>query len=197
MKRTAPLFLLPLILLACQPKTEAPEAPPAEAAAPPVPAPDSPEGKILVATAAGPPSISGAAAVMDWGATPDAPMTELRAGTNGWTCMPDIPTSPGPDPMCLDGVFMQWAGAWMAQKPPNLSGVGVAYMFKGGSDASNNDPFATAPATGEAWVDTGPHIMIAVPNPKSLDGMSDDYRTGGPFVMYKGTPYAHIMVPVR
>ena len=26
---------------------------------------------------------------------------ELRKGTNGWTCMPDAPDTPGPDPMCM------------------------------------------------------------------------------------------------
>ena len=31
---------------------------------------------------------------------------------------------------------------------------------------------------------------------KSLDGVSSDPRNGGPYVMYKGTPYAHIMAPI-
>jgi hypothetical protein len=29
-----------------------------------------------------------------------------------------------------------------------------------------------------------------------LDGMTTDPSTGGPWVMWKGTPYVHIMVPV-
>ena len=45
-------------------------------------------------------------------------MTTLREGKNGWTCMPDSPTTPGPDPMCMDGNAMKWAGAWMGHKPP-------------------------------------------------------------------------------
>ena len=38
--------------------------------------------------------------------------------------------------------------------------------------------------------------MVLVPNPAELDGVSTDPYGGGPFVMWKGTPYVHIMVPV-
>jgi hypothetical protein len=38
--------------------------------------------------------------------------------------------------------------------------------------------------------------MIVVPDLKSLDGISTDPHNGGPYVMYKGTPYAHIMAPI-
>ena len=29
-------------------------------------------------------------------------MRTLRKGSNGFTCMPDNPVTPGPDPMCMD-----------------------------------------------------------------------------------------------
>ena len=32
--------------------------------------------------------------------------------------------------------------------------------------------------------------------PKMLDAFPTDWRGGGPWVMGKGTPYAHVMVPV-
>jgi hypothetical protein len=35
-----------------------------------------------------------------------------------------------------------------------------------------------------------------VPDLKSLHGISTDPRNGGPYVMYPGTPYAHIMTPI-
>ena len=197
MKRAAPLLLIPLVLAGCQPKTEPAAAPPAEAAAPPPPAPDSPEGKIMSATSAAPASIAAQAAVMDFGATMDAPMVELRKGTNGWMCIPDMAMSPGKDPMCLDASFGQWAEAWMQHKDPKLTQPAVSYMLQGSSDASNTDPFAMEPPAGQTWIASGPHIMVAVPNPKSLDGMNDDSSTGGPWVMYKGTPYAHLMIPIR
>jgi hypothetical protein len=69
-------------------------------------------------------------------------------------------------------------------------------MLQGGSDASNTDPFATEPGAGE-WVETGPHVMMVVPDPAALANVSDDYRSGAPYVMWRGTPYAHVMMPVR
>ena len=38
--------------------------------------------------------------------------------------------------------------------------------------------------------------MILVPDLKSLAGISTDPKNGGPYVMYAGTPYAHIMAPI-
>jgi hypothetical protein len=38
--------------------------------------------------------------------------------------------------------------------------------------------------------------MIAVPDLKAVDGLPNDPDNGGPYVMWKGTPYAHIMAPV-
>jgi hypothetical protein len=99
--------------------------------------------------------------------------------------------------MCLDAHWGEWAAGFMSHKPPKVTGTGIAYMLQGGSDASNKDPFATAPAQGEGWVDSGPHIMVVVPDPKSLDSMNDDFKSNQPYVMWKGTPYAHIMVPVK
>jgi hypothetical protein len=37
--------------------------------------------------------------------------------------------------------------------------------------------------------------MILVPDLKALTGISTDPGNGGPYVMYAGTPYAHIMAP--
>ena len=84
----------------------------------------------------------------------------LREGTNGWTCLPDMPHTPGPDPMCLDRNGLAWAQAWMARKDPPPGKIGFGYMLMGGSDASNTDPFAMKPAADGAWVETGPHVMI-------------------------------------
>jgi hypothetical protein len=52
--------------------------------------------------------------------------------------------------MCLDKAGMEWAHAWMnkTQSPP---GVGFGQMLMGDSDASNDDPHATKPASGKRW----------------------------------------------
>lgn len=129
-------------------------------------------------------------------ANADGTMTTLRKGTNGFTCMPDNPQTPGPDPMCMDANAMEWAMAWMGHKPPPTDKPGLMYMLEGGTDASNTDPFATKPDG--AWISTGPHVMI-VGSAAALNGYPSGPRpdTKAPYVMWAGTPYAHLMVPVK
>ena len=122
----------------------------------------------------------------------------VREGTNGFTCMPDNPNSPGDDPMCLDKGGMEWAEAWMSKKDPPNNMIGFGYMLSGGSDASNTDPFATTPVEGGSWVDTGPHVMIfnAGEAAKSYPQQGDNPDTKAPYVMWAGTPYEHLMIPI-
>ena len=44
------------------------------------------------AMSAGPSSISSDAAILDWD------LNVIREGSNGWTCLPDRPDTPGNDP---------------------------------------------------------------------------------------------------
>ena len=171
------------------------EEPKPEAAAPAGPAKGTPEWKIQNAMSAGPRVISAAATIMDMPGA-DGKMAQLRAGTNGWTCVPDDPNTPANDPTCVDAGFMDWFGAWMQHKQPHLTAPALAYMLQGAADASNTDPFKTKPDSGQEWVLTGPHIMIAVPDPRTLSKFPTDWKSGGPYVMFSGTPYAHWMIPV-
>ena len=130
---------------------------------------------------------------------PDGTLRTVRPGTNGFTCMADSPTTPGPDPMCMDKSAMQWAGAWMGHKPPPTGNVGLMYMLAGGTDASNTDPYATAPGAGNHWVETGPHVMVVGANAAFYDQYpkTPDPETGAPYVMWAGTPYQHLMIPIK
>ena len=127
----------------------------------------------------------------------DGTMRVVRKGTNGFTCMPDSPTAPGPSAMCLDANAMEWAGAWMGHKTPPDK-VGFMYMLAGGTDASNTDPYATGPAPGNHWIKTGPHVMVVGPSVKLMPGYpkSADPDTTKPYVMWAGTPYEHLMIPM-
>jgi len=147
------------------------------------------------AEAAAPASISGGATIVQ--ASADGTMKELRKGTNGWTCMPDAPDTPGPDPMCFDSNAGKWVDAWLHHKPPPEGVVGVMYMLEGGTDASNTDPYATKPTADNDWVKTGPHVMI-VGSKEILAGHPSGAKpdTSVPYVMWAGTPYAHLMVPM-
>jgi len=169
---------------------------PQQAAAPAGPAKGTTEWKIQDAMSAAPAAIANGATIMEWASTPNGQPVQLRAGTNGWTCFADNPASPGDDPMCFDQRFGAWATAWMSHKTPNITAFGVAYMLQGGTDASNSDPFKMKPDSGQEWVNTGPHVMVVVPNVTALKGLSTDYKSGGPYIMWQNTPYAHVMVPV-
>jgi hypothetical protein len=169
---------------------------PQQAAAPAGPAKGTKEWKIQDAMSAAPAAIANAAAIMDWPSTPNGPPTQLKAGTNGWTCMPDDPSTPSDDPVCGDSTSFAWYGQYMQHKIPHTTTVALAYMLQGATDASNTDPSKMKPDSGQEWVVTGPHIMIFVPDPKTLRGMPTDWKSGGPYVMWQGTPYAHLMIPV-
>jgi hypothetical protein len=169
----------------------------ARQAAPPAgPARGSPEWKIENAMSAAPPAIARAATILDFPSSPDGPTPQLRAGTNGWTCVPDDPNTPGDDPVCGDSVTFGWYGAWMQHTAPRIDRVGLAYMLQGATDPSNTDPFKTKPDSGQEWVVTGPHVMIFVPDPRVFRGITTDWKSGGPYIMYANTPYAHLMLPV-
>ena len=121
----------------------------------------------------------------------------LREGEGVYTCFPGIEGGPGP--MCLDSEWMRWADAWMNKKEFQPQSLGLAYMLAGdmpGGGASNLDPFATDPTSDNQWVVEGPHLMVIVPDPTALEAITTDPEAGVPYVMWKGTPYAHIMVPV-
>lgn len=137
------------------------------------------------------PSVTDGAKIVDWSGN------VLREGANGWTCMPTPPNfPPGSTPMCLDEPFLKWADAWANKKELTLDRVGLSYMLAGDSGASNTDPFATAETPDNNWVVSGSHLMLVVPDTAALEGISTDPNNGGPFVMWKGTPYAHVMIPV-
>lgn len=151
---------------------------------------------IKSAESAGPAALAAGATVYAMGA--DGQMQTLREGTNGYWCMPDDPSTPSADPMCGDANSMEWAMAWLGKTTPPEGKVGLIFMLAGGSDASNTDPFATAETNDNHWVTTGPHVMIMNAT-HLMEGYptSADPDTSMPYVMWAGTPYAHLMVPVQ
>ena len=151
---------------------------------------------IRSATSAAPAAIARDATVVAMDAK--GGMRTLRKGGNGWTCMPDDPSTPGNDPMCADPNAWEWLEALIAHKPPPDK-VGFMYMLQGGSDASNTDPYADGSKKDTHWVTTGPHVMVTGPRVKNLPGYAGGANpdTSKPYVMYGGTPYEHLMIPVK
>jgi hypothetical protein len=154
------------------------------------------EAKIEDAMSAAPPSISADATILDNELDDEGAFVVLREGSNDWTCLPDAPGTPSVDPMCLDQTWLAWLEAFVAGEEPDTMVPGFAYMLQGGSDASNTDPFATEPAAGEEWVSSPPHVMLLLPGDLAETGLSTKHGSGGPWIMWAGTPFEHIMMPV-
>lgn len=147
------------------------------------------EDKIARAMSAGPAQISKEAKIIDYDGT------VLREGSNGWVCMPSMSAN-DKVPMCNDATWMALLHALMKQQPFKADKVGYSYMLAGDIPTNNDDPYDTTRDEGEPWVQEGPHIMIVFPDRASLEGWPDDPNAGGPYVMWKNTPYAHVMVPI-
>jgi hypothetical protein len=143
------------------------------------------------AEAAGPASLTKHATILD------TQGNVVRQGSNGWTCLPDNPATTGNDPVCMNEPWLTFKNALKNKTTPTNTQVGIAYMLQGDSPMSNTDPFAAAPRPGDEWIDVrGAHIMVQVPDRAALNNVSTDWKHGGPWVMWAGTPYAHLMIPI-
>lgn len=142
------------------------------------------------ALSAAPPTMRDHVSVMDW------QHNMLRQGTSPYTCMPTPPQLKGTAPMCMDATWMEWADAWANKKPFQAKALGISYMLAGDEGASNIDPYAEGPTADNQWIVEGPHLMLIVPDAALLDALPTDPNNGGPYVMWKNTPYAHIMIPI-
>lgn len=150
------------------------------------------DNQIKSAMSAAPSSISANAAVLDWD------LKSLREGTNGWTCLPDRPDTPGNDPWCVTEPWLNFLKAYVNKEKPTYTGIGFAYMLMGDTPVSNSDPYTAQPTGKEDWVtDLGPHLMMLIPNREMLKNISTDHLNGGPWIMWPDTPYAHIMIPLE
>jgi hypothetical protein len=144
---------------------------------------------IAGAESAGPQSVTASATIK----SPDGEV--LRQGSNSYTCYPQQDII---GPMCNEPVWDALIGAMLEKQAFSSDQFSVSYMLAGEGTAlgvSNSDPYATEPGETDDWVKEGPHLMIVVPSGMSLDGMSTD-PTDPVYVMWKDTPYAHIMVKI-
>ena len=121
----------------------------------------------------------------------DGSMQTLRESKNGFNCMVIMG-----NPMCADANSMAFFDAMMKhENPPDK--LGIAYMLRGDTGASNTDPSADKKTADNHWVVTGPHIMVVGPAVKSLDVQTAaDPDPAKPYIMWGDTPYAHVMIPV-
>jgi phosphoribosylformimino-5-aminoimidazole carboxamide ribotide isomerase len=73
-------------------------------------------------------------------------------------------------------------------------------MLNGDGGGSNTDPYAAKETSDNNWVKTGPYVMIVGAEAKSMmqayprDPKADPTKQ---YVMWPGTPYEHLMLPVK
>lgn len=118
-------------------------------------------------------------------------------GSNAWTCMPEVMAGDGAA-VCIDAVWGEMMGAVGAKAAFKATGIGLSYMLLGdptGGGVSNSDPYHPNAVEADDYVETGPHLMLIVPK-EILKGITSDPSTGGPYVMWGDTDYAHLMIPV-
>ena len=165
---------------------------------------DEVKSEIGRALSAAPASVAAGAAVDV--ADAKGRMTELRHGSNGWTCVIDNAEAIKQDPIehhpaCFDKPGLEWIKAFAAGRVPNPDRVGYAYMLEGGSSWSNTDPKATKLASGQKdYIRIPAHIMILNAKVADSSGFPSGQAnpdTHKPFVMFGGTAYAILIIPVK
>lgn len=149
------------------------------------------QAKIARALSAGPPEVAKSARVIDTDANN---IIVLREGDNGFTCMPGNPKVIGEPPMCADAASMQWRADFKARNPkPTNTVPGITYMLAGATQRSDTDPFDTTSPP----IKVGPHWMIMWPFDPKATGLPVTHRKSGAYIMWAGSPYAHVHVMGR
>jgi hypothetical protein len=161
-------------------------------------APLSDEWKIKNALSAGPDFVTEKATVMDRPNPGEQHGTILRAGSNGWTCMPGRPGKPAHEPACAGATMMKWLQARFAERKPNIDRVGMAYMLQGEAFADPNDLAVKTPPKGKDWSYVGPHVMIVLPNKdkSALKYVNRDISTSDPYVIELSSSSPLLVIPI-
>jgi hypothetical protein len=122
--------------------------------------PTTDEEIVASAMAAAPESVSQDATIMTMNEKGD--MRTVRKGSNDWTCLPDMPTTPGVDSMCVDNTD-PFATEPPAGKPwidtgPHVMILNIGDRFDGYPKSNDNikQPWVMYPNTPYA------HLMIPV-----------------------------------
>jgi hypothetical protein len=150
------------------------------------------QAKIARAMSAGPTDVAKSAKIVDTDAHGNTVV--LREGNNGFTCMPGNPKVVGEPPMCVDAPSMQWFADAKAHKPkPTNTVPGITYMLAGATQRSDSDPNDTTSMP----IEIGPHWMIMWPFDPKITGLPTKHRPNGAYIMYAGSPYAHLHIMGR
>ena len=149
--------------------------------------------KIASAKQAGPKFVTQNAAVIDYPTSHGGEFRVLRAGTNGWTCLPGYAGAAHDEPGCYDQVFLQFIKDSTAGLTPNVQRIGISYMY-GGKWVPNK---SHAVGSG-AEFHVGPHIMIIGLDQKMMQTLNQDGSNGEPYVnSLPGHSELYLVIPIR
>jgi hypothetical protein len=152
----------------------------------------SEQDQVKLALSAAPSHITKDASVMIYGT--DGKLMETRKGTNGFICVPTVMNLPGPDPMCMDAAVHQWMTDLMNHAPkPTNTVPGIAYMARGGSHFEKGKQVVMS-GDGAKTVKEPAHWMIMWPFESATTKLPTAPNPSGLYIMFDGTPYAHLMV---
>tara|TARA_B100000809_G_scaffold143177_1_gene140715 strand:- start:1809 stop:2402 length:594 start_codon:yes stop_codon:yes gene_type:complete len=162
----------------------------------------SPEWQIWAYSTAAPDYIGDGATIM----SPSNAV--LREGDNGWTCMAGN-ARPMPDsgwenahhamPVCVDAQSLKWMQAYSGGTSPELDRDGFMWMLHGDVGEDNTTPSVMNKKDAKdpsQWIESGPHLMLMPKDPKSIENHTTDFMSGAPYVMFPGSKYAHLMIPL-
>jgi hypothetical protein len=153
---------------------------------------ESAQSRIARALSAAPAKVAKAAKVVE--RDDNGKDTVLREGTNGFTCFPGHPGVIGDAPFCANAAAMQWEDDMAQHKPrPTNTEPGIEYMLAGGTDWSASDPHATSGTP----IKEPPPWMIMWPFDAAATGLPTTKQDTGTWIMYSGTPWAHLMINQR
>ncbi|HEX9758076.1 MAG TPA: hypothetical protein VGB26_09785 [Nitrospiria bacterium] len=153
----------------------------------------SKEELIKLALSAAPVQISKDATIMVSGE--DGKLMEVKKGTNGFTCLPDLSGLPEPDPICADPASWQWVSDLSSGAPkPTNSIPGISYMAKGGWHFEKDGKILNKKEPGAKAVEEPPHWMVFWPFDKKTVKLPTLPNNGGTYIMWEDTPYAHLMI---
>ncbi|HET8761436.1 MAG TPA: hypothetical protein VFN94_10220 [Nitrospiria bacterium] len=153
----------------------------------------SQDALIKLSLSAAPPHIAKDAGVMIPGA--DGKMMEVKKGSNGFTCIPTVNGRETPDPMCMDAAVGQWVDSLINKAPkPSNTVPGISYMGRGGYHWEKDGAMLMEEEPGAKLVKEPPHWMLMWPFDAKAAGLPTMPNRGGVYVMFDGTPYAHLMV---
>jgi hypothetical protein len=99
----------------------------------------------------------------------------------------------------MEAASAQTGMAWMKGEKPQLKRDGFMWMLHGDMGEDNTTPMVlkkSDAADPSQWIESGPHMMLMPKDVAALANFTDDFTRGEPYVMFPGSDYAHLMIPV-